>query len=96
MNVIRNSDRELATLTAEYTAWNVANELDLGSADEHMFDENLTEEQREWIRNFCERWEDASLVWDSDGPHQGRDKSNAELQHDEDFAHLKYHDGDNS
>lgn len=47
------------SLTDEYTAWNKAQGLDLGSADEHMFDESLTEEQRQWVHDFCARWEEA-------------------------------------
>ena len=54
-----NIDRELAELTAEYAEWNKAQGLDLGSADEHIFDENLTPKQRQWLCVFCARWEDA-------------------------------------
>lgn len=50
----------LSTLVEEYTAWNKAQGLDLGSADEHCFDEDLTEEQREWVRDFSERWDVAA------------------------------------
>lgn len=45
-----------SALVEEYTAWNKAQGLDLGSADEHCYDEDLTEEQRVWVRDFCERW----------------------------------------
>ena len=34
-------EAELAVLTREYAAWNKAQGLSLGSADEHLFDENL-------------------------------------------------------
>lgn len=51
------SEGALNRLIAEYEAWNKAQGLELGSADEHLFDENLTSEQREWLRVFCERWE---------------------------------------
>lgn len=51
------STEPLNRLIAEYAAWNKAQGLNLGSADEHLFDENLTDEQREWLRVFCERWE---------------------------------------
>lgn len=43
-------------LVAEYQRWNEEQGLDLGSADEHLFDESLTEEQRVWLTSFCERW----------------------------------------
>lgn len=49
----------LDILTEEYDAWNLKNGLDLGSADEHLFDENLTPEQRAWLRDFSARWEKA-------------------------------------
>ena len=50
-------DLGINDLTAEYTAWNKAQGLDLGSADEHMYDEDLTAEQQNWVQNFVERWE---------------------------------------
>ena len=31
--------------------------LDLGSADEHLFDETLTQSQRDWLRDFSRCWE---------------------------------------
>lgn len=46
-------------LCTEYAAWNKAQGLNLGSADEHLCDEALTEQQRAWLRDFCARWEDA-------------------------------------
>ena len=52
----------LAALCAEYAAWNKSNGLNLGSADEHHFDEYLTEEQREWVRDFSARWEEAETA----------------------------------
>lgn len=55
-------EAELAVLTQEYAAWNKSQGLSLGSADEHLFDENLTAEQRAWLRNFSDRWENASPV----------------------------------
>jgi hypothetical protein len=55
-------DTELNSLTSEYKAWNKAQGLNLGSADEHLFDENLTAEQRKWLRDFSQRWEGASPV----------------------------------
>lgn len=44
------------SLCNEYAAWNKANGLKLGSADEHTFDEDLTEAQRAYLRIFCDRW----------------------------------------
>jgi hypothetical protein len=61
-NVKAEIEAELADLTQEYAAWNKAQGLSLGSADEHIFDENLTSEQRAWLRDFSQRWEDASPV----------------------------------
>jgi hypothetical protein len=46
-------------LCDEYAAWNKSNNLSLGSADEHLFDENLTDDQRKWLRSFSERWQAA-------------------------------------
>lgn len=46
----------LNALIDEYTTWNAAQGLNLGSADEHIFDETLTNEQRKWLRNFVWRW----------------------------------------
>lgn len=66
-HIIAVSNADLAALCDEYTAWNKAQGLDLGSADEHMFDEDLTEEQRAWVRDFSERWEDVSIYYGRDG-----------------------------
>jgi len=49
----------IGALTAEYDAWNIANGLKLGSADEHLFDGRLTAEQRQWLSNFTARWDAA-------------------------------------
>jgi len=58
MNTTRTRFSELLdALCDEYTAWNKANGLKLGSADEHLHDEALTEEQRAWLADFCERWD---------------------------------------
>jgi hypothetical protein len=52
-------------MIAEYSDWNHAQGLDLGSADEHLFDESLTEAQRAWVRDFSERWEVMEhMLWD--------------------------------
>ena len=55
-------------MTAEYHAWVRANGVDLSSADEsvslavdiaraHLDDENMTDAQRAWLRDFVRRWE---------------------------------------
>jgi len=49
----------LKNLIDEYANWNRANGLTLGSADEHLWDDNLTNEQRAWLRDFVRRWEEA-------------------------------------
>ncbi|MCP1852824.1 MULTISPECIES: hypothetical protein [unclassified Bradyrhizobium] len=46
-------------LCAEYKTWNKAQGLNLSSADEHLADETLSEEQRGWLRDFSSRWEEA-------------------------------------
>jgi hypothetical protein len=50
----------LDSLVDEYTVFNRGNHLDLGSADEHRFDESLTVEQRVYVNRFCDRWEAAA------------------------------------
>jgi hypothetical protein len=49
----------LEELCDRYATWNAANGLNLGSADEHLFDDNLTDAQRAWLRDFCRRWDEA-------------------------------------
>ncbi len=50
-----------AELTAEYNIFNLENSLHLGAADEHLFDERLTDEQRLWLVDFCRRWKSVEL-----------------------------------
>lgn len=50
---------EFDTLIAEYRRWQDENRLILGSADEHLFDEHLTDAQKDWLRDFLARWETA-------------------------------------
>jgi len=50
----------IRALTDEYEQWNRDQNLNLGSADEHLFDEALSPEQRAWLHNFVQRWEVAS------------------------------------
>ena len=66
-------DAELDSLTAEYQAWQRQQGLKLGSADEHLFDENLTEAQRVWLQAFSRRWEGASPVHTASGVTRQRD-----------------------
>jgi hypothetical protein len=53
----RTMGMALDRLTDEYHAWMKAQGLDLGSADEHLFDEALTDEQRAWLKDFYNRWQ---------------------------------------
>jgi hypothetical protein len=52
-------------LASEYQSFNLAHDLKLGSADEHLFDENLTDEQRLWLVDFCRRW-DSAVAFEDD------------------------------
>lgn len=49
----------IVELTALYADYGKLYGLRLGSADEHTHDSNLTETQRQWMRNFCEAWNEA-------------------------------------
>jgi hypothetical protein len=49
-------------LAREYADWCRANRLTLGSADEYLFDEDLTDAQRHWLMSFLMRWELVSRV----------------------------------
>jgi hypothetical protein len=55
LNFIQDTARD--RMIMEYSDWNAAQGLDLGSADEHLWDESLTEAQRKWVCDFSERWE---------------------------------------
>ena len=57
---VRLEKPAIALLIQEYEAWNAAQGLNLGSADEHLFDATLTAEQRMWLTDFCERWDHAA------------------------------------
>jgi hypothetical protein len=46
----------------EYEDWQLTQGLSLGSADEHLFDDDLTDNQRIWLRNFSRRWEKAEQL----------------------------------
>ena len=66
-------EAELNTLTREYEAWQKEQGLKLGSANEHLFDENLTDAQRKWLQAFSQRWEGASHVYTASGVKRHRD-----------------------
>lgn len=51
------STETIESLTQEYESWNKVQGLSLGSADEHLHDESLSQSQRAWLRNFSQRWE---------------------------------------
>jgi len=63
----RRSSRVIDALTAECIDWNEKEGLNLGSADEHLFDPTLTEAQRAWLHGFVRRWEEAEK-FDRDAP----------------------------
>jgi hypothetical protein len=66
-------EAELTILIREYEAWQKEQGLKLGSADEHIFDENLTDAQRKWLKAFSQRWESASPVHTASGVMRHRD-----------------------
>jgi hypothetical protein len=47
----------LDALTRVYELWQKEERLALGSADEHLHDEDLTEAQREFLKHFCALWD---------------------------------------
>ncbi|MGD0192889.1 MAG: hypothetical protein ABSD74_19300 [Rhizomicrobium sp.] len=73
MTIEDEIEAELMVLCQEYEAWNKAQGLKLGSADEHLFDESLTEEQRAWVRDFSRRWDETAPVYTGAGCVRGRD-----------------------
>ena len=44
-------------LCVEYDEFQKQEQLVLGPADDHMFDEDLEERQQVWLMNFCKRWD---------------------------------------
>lgn len=46
-------------LCVEYEAWQTANNLNIGSADDYICDESLSAEQRQYLVQFCQRWDAA-------------------------------------
>lgn len=65
-------DHEIEMLCREYKAWNERNNLNLGSADEHLFDASLTAEQQVWVRDWSKRWEQSAPVHTNAGVVPGR------------------------
>lgn len=52
-------DIERVRLTDEYHAWGKANGItDLQSADSQVLDEAMTDEQKDYLYDFCNRWEE--------------------------------------
>lgn len=49
----------LETLTEEYGIWLKANKLPEMSAEEVLY-EGVNQEQREWLHDFIERWDEAA------------------------------------
>jgi len=49
-------------LITEYEVWQAENDLKLGSADDHLYDPDLTHDQREWLMDFVLRWERVSRI----------------------------------
>jgi hypothetical protein len=54
---VADEEDKLDPLIDEYAEWNKEEGLNLGSADEHLDDLNLTPAQREWLRDFSKRWD---------------------------------------
>lgn len=54
----------LDDLLDQYQAFMDREGLKLGSADEHIFDESLTEKQRKWVASFSNRWDVAERCQD--------------------------------
>ncbi len=52
----------LNKLTDRYKAWNKEQSLSLGSADEHLFDKDLTQDQRDWLKDFSNAWDAVILL----------------------------------
>lgn len=50
---------DLVALVHEYDDFLAANKLPPGSADEHVNDPAITQEQREWLQDFINRWQSA-------------------------------------
>ena len=55
--------KTLDELCAIYARWNKEQGLNLGSADEHVLDETLSDAQRDWLIDFSCAW-DATVEYD--------------------------------
>ena len=52
----------LENLCDLYDVWNEIQGLNLGSADEHLWDESLTESQQAWVRDFSALWDEVCEI----------------------------------
>lgn len=59
MNARLKTSMAVGKLCAEYQQWMQSQGLALGSADEHLNDPHLSQHQKNWLRHFCDRWDDA-------------------------------------
>lgn len=59
MNARLKTSMAVGKLCAEYQQWMQSQGLALGSADEHLNDPHLSQDQKNWLRHFCDRWDDA-------------------------------------
>ncbi|QBR72399.1 hypothetical protein CU048_15165 [Beijerinckiaceae bacterium] len=48
---------EFEALTAEYQAWMKEQGLNLGPAEEHHLDDDLTAAQQKWLQKFRAKWD---------------------------------------
>ena len=63
MTTMNEIEDKLDALIAEYEAWQKQQGLNLVSPHEGIpFDENMTDAQRTWLRDFAQRWESATRV----------------------------------
>lgn len=57
---MENNSKDINKLSAELWQWCNANKLPQMSADDILYGslgEELTPEQRQWLVDFCERWD---------------------------------------
>ncbi len=50
----------MGRLMGIYEKFNSYHGLDLGSADEHLYDDDLTGQQKAWLQRFCTTWDRAN------------------------------------
>jgi YD repeat-containing protein len=57
----------LSDMIDEYGLWREHHDRDdLGSADEHLHDESLSDDQRSWLGRFVKRWEKAERGYEDE------------------------------